>query len=120
MTKTLTLAFVLALSCAACAPNYSEGTRTGVVTKLSHKGLIWKSWEGSLNQGGTKTTTDDKGNSMVVANAIDFNVSDPALLEKLQAALANGDRVEINYQQWLLPPLTIDNSRVVVSVKPAK
>jgi len=118
MKKLIAITAVLALT--ACAPNYSEGSRVGVVTKLSHKGLVFKSWEGSLNQGGTKNITDEQGNSSVVANAIDFNVSDPAMVEKLQAAMNSGERVEITYSQWFAKPITIDNSRVIVAVKVAK
>jgi hypothetical protein len=98
-------------------PHYSEGTRSGTVTKLSNKGIIWKSWEGSLNQGGTKNVTDANGSSQVVANAIDFNVEDPALVKELQAAMASGARVELHYHQWLLSPPSIENDRVVDEVK---
>jgi hypothetical protein len=116
----LILALIAALSLTACAPNYSEGTRAGVVTKLSKKGLIWKSWEGSLNQGGTKTVHDADGNSQVVANAIDFNVSNPEVIKKLQDAMNSGVRVEITYNQWFISPPSIDNDRVVVSVTQSK
>jgi hypothetical protein len=118
MKTLLIMTATLALS--ACAPNYSEGSRLGVVTKLSHKGLIWKSWECSLNQGGTKTTSDEKGNSMVVANAIDFNVSDPTVIAKLQEAMNSGKRVEVSYRQWAIAPPSIENDRVVVAVKDAQ
>lgn len=30
---------------------YSEGTRTGELIKFSHKGYIFKTWEGELSQG---------------------------------------------------------------------
>ena len=105
-----------ALMLAACAPNYSEGDRVGVVTKLSKKGLIWKSWEGSMNQGGTKNGVNADGNNILVTNAFDFNVQDPTLIEKLQAASISGKRVKITYSQWLINPPQIENDRVVVSV----
>jgi hypothetical protein len=31
---------------------YSSGTRTGIVIKLSHKGYVFKTYEGELNLGG--------------------------------------------------------------------
>ncbi|UQD56323.1 6-phosphogluconate dehydrogenase [Flavobacterium sp. K5-23] len=30
---------------------YSEGTRSGELIKFSHKGVIYKTWEGELSQG---------------------------------------------------------------------
>jgi hypothetical protein len=30
---------------------YSEGTRTGKIIKFSRKGIIFKTWEGEINQG---------------------------------------------------------------------
>ena len=30
---------------------YSEGTRAGELIKISHKGLIFKTWEGEMSQG---------------------------------------------------------------------
>lgn len=110
----------MALLLGGCAPNYSEGERVGLVTKLSNKGLIWKSWEGSMNQGGMKEVTDDKGRASVVPNTFDFNASDPAVIEKLRDAAKTGRRVELVYRQWFIAPLTIENSRVVVSVKDAQ
>lgn len=114
------IAIISLLALSACAPNYSDGTVTGVVTKLSNKGLIFKSWEGSLNQGGTKNSIDSSGKTSVVTNAVGFNVSDPALVTQLQAAMASGARVEITYHQWFVSPPSIENDRVVTSVKVAQ
>ena len=36
----------------ACGFSYSSGTRTGIVVKLSHKGYVFKTYEGELNLGG--------------------------------------------------------------------
>jgi len=30
---------------------YSEGTRAGELIKISHKGLVFKTWEGEMSQG---------------------------------------------------------------------
>lgn len=43
----LFVAFVL-----ICGTNYSDGARTGVVIKASHKGFLFKTYEGELNLGG--------------------------------------------------------------------
>ena len=109
--------FAVTLALSACAPNYSDGTRVGVITKISHKGLIFKSWEGSLNQGGTKNSSDGNGNTTVVANVTDFNVQDSTLLKKIQEAAASGKRVELTYSQWFVSPINIDSFYVIKDVK---
>lgn len=115
----LAAALIAALALSACAPNYSNGSRTGVVTKLSEKGLMFKSWEGSMNQGGTKTSTNSDGQSSTVPNAFEFNVADPALIAKLNAALDSGARVTVTYRQWFLGPPTINSNTVIIGVKEA-
>lgn len=53
---------------------YSDGERTGVITKFSHKGMLIKTWEGELNMGGF-----DQGG---VATIWAFSVDDPVIVEK--------------------------------------
>lgn len=107
---------VLALaSLTACMPNYSNGSRAGVVTKLSEKGFVFKSHEGSMNLSGTRTSE----NGSVVANTFNFNVS-PAMVSAVQDAMRSGKRVELVYTQWALNPPTIDSDYVIVGVKSAE
>lgn len=47
MKTTITI-LLAALLFASCTNNYSEGERTGIITKFSKKGVVWKSWEGDL------------------------------------------------------------------------
>lgn len=102
---------VLALLAVACGANYSNGTRIGVVTKLSEKGIIWKSWEGSML---VALPIEVAGQTQ--PEKFDFNV-DPAAVYKVRAALISGQRVELIYRQWYLEPLSIDNDHVVIDVK---
>jgi hypothetical protein len=112
MEKTMKYVIViLAIALSACAPNFSEGTRVGVVTKLSHKGLIWKSWEGEMTQALSAETA-----MTGQAPRFTFNV-DPRAVEKVKAALASGKRVELVYRQWALAPPSIDSKTVIVDVK---
>lgn len=96
--------------------DYSEGSRVGVITKLSHKGLLFKSWEGSINQGGTKLEPDSEGNNHVVLNATDFSVVDVKVVDKLQTAYKTGKRVEIVYKQWFLAPLTQNTQYTITDI----
>jgi hypothetical protein len=95
-------------------PHYSDGVRAGTVTKLSNKGLIWKSWEGELLVGGMRESSDGKS---MVPNIMEFNVSDPSIIEKLQSAIDSGQKVVLTYNQWFISPIWIENDHVIVSIK---
>jgi hypothetical protein len=100
--------------------DYSNGSRVGVVTKLSNKGFIWKSWEGEMNISGSRNSTDSNGNSTIVANIFAFNIESPEVVKKIQEAMQTGDRVELVYRQWGLKPITISSSYVITDVRPTK
>lgn len=72
---------------------YSEGERTGVITKFSHKGLMMKTWEGELNVGGI-----DQGG---VPTMWQFSVNDPEIVQDLQNAQRKGGRWTLSYRQQL-------------------
>lgn len=107
------------MSICACGPNYSSGSRVGVVTKLSEKGLIWKSWEGEMNMGGMRTWTDHEGNFRSMPNTFEFNV-DPSVVELVKAAQLSGMPVELVYRQWAIAPPSIGDSHVIIAVNTRK
>jgi len=75
---------------------YSDGYRDGTLFKFSHKGYIFKTWEGELNQGGITSPTP--GTAMV--NQIwNFSVSDDEVAEKLNRVPA-GRVVKLHYKQY--------------------
>ena len=115
----VSLALMGAVSLSACAPNYSNGSRVGVVTKLSNKGVLIKSWEGELNMGGMRQTTDSDGNSQMSPNVFTFN-ADPSVVPDLEKAMDNGSRVRLTYHQWAIAPPSIDNDHVIVKVEVLK
>jgi hypothetical protein len=117
MKKLIMVAAVAALL-VGCGKNYSNGSRVGVVTKLSEKGLIWDSWEGEMNMGGVRDKHTDAG-TVSVPNAFQFNV-DPAAVPKVKEALRSGKRVELVYREWAVSPLSIGDSHVVIDVKEAQ
>lgn len=83
---------------------YSEGARSGTVNKLSHKGLIWKSWEGEMALEGIAKRGDNIG-----ANLWQFSIDNQArhgediaaLQAQLDSAMRSGARVNIRYIQQL-------------------
>jgi hypothetical protein len=101
-------------------PSYSSGSRVGVVTKLSNKGVIWKSWEAEMNLGGFRNSLNANGSSSVVANTFEFNVENRVLADRIGEAMRNGDRVEVIYREWGIRPLSIGSRYVVTDVKAAK
>lgn len=115
MTKLRIGLFLLtAMLCAGCGQNYSNGERIGVVTKLSEKGVIFKSWEGemliALPVAVAGTTQPEKFTFNVAAEAVG----------QVKKAMSSGQRVELVYRQWFLAPPTIENGHVVIAVKSAE
>lgn len=102
------------LSLAACGVSYSEGSRIGVVQKLSRKGITCKTWEGELALQGI--TSDSEGRA--IPNVWAFSVKDESLLPELREAMASGKRVEVHYDQVLAQwPCEGDTSYFARSVK---
>lgn len=66
---------------------YSEGTRSGELIKFSHKGVLFKTWEGEISQG--------------ISGAQIFSFSildrDKEVIEDMR--LAEGRYVRVNYEE---------------------
>ncbi len=80
--------------------NYSNGERIGYVTKFSHKGQFWKSWEGELNL--TQT-------GMNTSSTFDFSIDNDknlsAVIATIDEAVNKGWKVkltyhEVNFKNW--------------------
>lgn len=75
-----------------CDATYSEGYRDGTIQKFSHKGMMFKSWEGELAKAGIK----HNGGQML--NAFEFSVDDPAIIAEIQN-LKPDEHVRLYYRQ---------------------
>lgn len=75
-----------------CSYTFSEGTRTGTLTKISKKGMILKTYEGQLNVGGVST-----GDDGLVGNIWEFSVKDDRIYKQLQEL--EGKHVTLHYDQ---------------------
>jgi len=88
---------ILLLSGAAymwwCNWTYSDGTRTGVLMKISTKGYVFKTIEGEANMGGI--STDMQGGD--IGNIWSFSVSDKNLYNQL--IQSQGDRLMFYYKE---------------------
>jgi prepilin-type N-terminal cleavage/methylation domain-containing protein len=90
------VALLLALGGAAFSGcGTSDGFREGVITKLSYKGFINKSWEGELTQDTWKARN---GPDSGLSNAWDFSCLDDAVAHQMQEA-PSGSRVRLHYHQ---------------------
>lgn len=74
--------------------NYSEGERIGFVTKFSHKGVNWKSWEGELN-----VTQTGMNSSSLFDFSIDNNNENPSIIALIDSAANYGWKIKVKYHQ---------------------
>jgi hypothetical protein len=75
---------------------YSEGTRAGIIMKVSKRGAIFKTWEGQMN---LQTFGAIKDPNNIISETFTFSVErgNEALIEKLNKAALSGKRVNLVY-----------------------
>jgi hypothetical protein len=81
---------------------YSDGTRTGIVRKLSYKGYVFKTWEGELQMSGFLTPMD--GTQIATGgNLWNFSVDNDRqdVVIALKEAESTGKRVTLHYVERL-------------------
>ena len=78
---------------------YSDGTRTGLLRKLSHKGYVFKTWEGELQMSAVMVPNDGT-NSVAGGNVWSFSVNDNDAVKSLQEAESTGKRVTLHYTEY--------------------
>ena len=76
--------------------NYSSGYRVGVPTKITSKGVLFKTNEGSMNIGGITNSADG-----AIPTTWDFSVrkSNDIVLDKIDQAIQNSQRVKLMYKE---------------------
>jgi len=72
---------------------YSEGTRSGVLTKVSERGFIFKTYEGEINIGGL----NDGDGTIMPVTIFKFSTTDPRVYYQLEAL--QGKKVVVHYKQ---------------------
>jgi hypothetical protein len=76
-----------------CGLTYSEGTRSGILTKVSKKGYVFKTFEGELNIGGI-----DQGDGTIMPHTVfKFSIEDDKTYKKLDSL--QGRKVIVHYNQ---------------------
>ena len=76
--------------------NFSTGFRAGVPTKVSKRGIIIKTYEGTMNIGGLTNSAEG-----AIPTTWDFTVKKSAdsVITKMDKAILNGDRVKLMYEE---------------------
>lgn len=113
--KKIIAGVILALaSITANAFCYSDGVRTGVVQKFSHKGWIFRNWEGELVLPGEKFRSDMNG--LRGGNVWAFSVNDSAVAKEVEMAASTGETVALHYCQAFVTFGTTDTDYRIVKV----
>lgn len=97
--------------CIGGCGTYSEGDRTGTVSKFSKRGLVWDSWEGEMVLGGVRAGE----NGAAVANVWKFHVPN-RLAPQFTKAVESGQRVTLHYRQWVVSPIDQDSDYDVTRI----
>ena len=93
-------------------PGYSDGERTGVIVKISQKGVFFKSYEGEMNVG---SMSSDKNGLMQPVRWL-FSTQDGKVAERIIEASRTGKSVTLKYREWLFSPMRISTSYEVFEV----
>jgi len=94
MKKVIICGLIGILGLSSCTENYSNGERIGMITKFSEKGLVYDSWEGTLN-----TTQTGMNSATPFEFSVDNDVNDPKVISTLDSAATNGWKVKIKYHE---------------------
>ena len=87
-----------------------EGTRTGVIVKLSYKGRFHRSWEGDLMLGGVQS-------GQLWAFSLDpTDPATPSMAQALQSAELSASPVTLSYKQHFVGPWSTDTNYLVRQV----
>jgi len=75
---------------------YSEGSRAGIIMKVSKRGAIVKTWEGQMN---LQTFGAIKDPNNIISETFTFSIEkgNDELMEKLNKAALSGQRVNLKY-----------------------
>jgi len=88
----LLIAWVLFLYYAS----YSEGSRSGMVIKLSKRGMVFKTWEGQMNLQ-SFGALDPRANTLNEVFGFSVETGEDALYRELEEASLSGERVNLHY-----------------------
>jgi len=74
--------------------DYSSGSRSGYITKLSESGIFVKTWDGEMQVG--------TGNLAALQEPFQFSVPNQLMRDVLNSAANDGTRVRLTYRQYFI------------------
>jgi hypothetical protein len=77
--------------------NISEGTRAGMVVKISKRGAIFKTYEGQLDLGSFGAVNDQNQLSQIFKFSVEKGNDE--IYRKLEEASLSGERVQVRYKE---------------------
>jgi len=77
--------------------NISEGTRSGVIVKISKRGAIFKTYEGQMDLGSFGAVQDANQLSQTFNFSVEKGKDN--LIEELEQVSLSGERVQIRYKE---------------------
>ena len=96
---------------------YGSGVRTGVVYKLSRKGIVWKTYEGEMSLQLTELDQDGR----MVNKIFHFSVSSERVAKEIEKSMEDLKPVTIRYNEYLARGFRYGSTGYdVVSVEPPK
>ena len=95
-TLMLAIIFAASLMLQGCKENYSVGEKVGNLIEFTKKGVIWDSWEGSLNL--TQTGMNTSGAPFYFSFDNDRTDQD-SLVQLLYRAQVEGWKVKLKYHE---------------------
>ena len=100
----------------AFVADYSDGYRVGKIIKLSRKGYVFKTWEGTLDFGYLQNDPD----AGVATRIWDFSVSSDEVTKDVDAAIAGDYKTKVWYhEKYLKLPWRGDTKYFVYKVERA-
>ncbi len=94
---------------------YSEGTRAGVVIKVSKKGMIFKTWEGQLNL--QSFGAINSSNALAEVFSFSIEKGNEELYKTLEDVSLTGERVNLHYQEkYAVLPWKGDSKFFIVKI----
>ncbi len=87
---------------------YSEGNRAGRLIKFSHKGFVFKTYEGELNLGGINSVNG----GVLVNNMWNFSVTDKAVADTLLQL--EGRDISLHYKEKMSTLFWRGDTRYIV------
>ncbi len=108
------IAAASAIVISSCGEGFSVGERSGIVTKLSYKGIINKGWDGTLLMVGPPGVFIARPETLYFT----INPIDTSTVRRLTEAKDKGERVTVKYSQWIMHPWSaLKRDYVVTDVK---